>query len=217
MHVTDYLKFRSEMSKEIQSQVIAEYGQPAPEEDVLAYIDYLLVQETGSAGFPGFILLEAKSGVSISHVGVGGGSESGINLGIFTWVYWLIEMGIIGWASIDSAYKKTKELFCEHCNAWVGQGDHIGGVHLETINLAVELTQRRDFAGLAKMLRHDTSLPSAEFYTRTCKTCNIFPFYLTGYAVSSGNKGQTQSKLIIAQVLNSSERHALISELGMPD
>jgi hypothetical protein len=217
MHTADYFKFRSVLSEEIQNQVIAEYGQEAEKAEVQAFIDYILVEETGVPGFVGYIFLSAKEGVSISSVGPGSmGDDSGINLGAFTWVYWLVEIGIIAWASIDTGYKKTKELFCEHCDAWVAQGDHIGGVDFEMINMGVEMMKRRDFVGLVKMLSHDTRLPSYEFYIRTCKTCNTFPLYLTGFAISAGNKGQTQSKLFTVQQLNPSERYAVVSELGMP-
>lgn len=216
MHFADYLQFRNAMAKEVQSQVIAEYGEEAPKEDIQTFINYILVQETGLPGFIGYILLSAREGVSISSVGVGSSNDSGINLGAFTWLYWLVEMGIIAWASIDPAYKKTRDLFCEHCDTWVAQGDHIGGIRPESIDQGIELIKRRDFIGLVKMLRNDTVLPSFEFYIRTCKTCNTFPLYLTGFAVSSGKKGQTQSKLFTVQVLNSSERYSLVSEIGMP-
>lgn len=216
MHFVDYLQFRNSLAKEIQSQVVAEYGEPAPREDVQAYIDYIFVEETGTPGFVGFILLEAREGVSISHVGVPS-SGSDMNLGMFTWVYWLIEMGIIGWGSIDAAHKASRDLFCEHCDAWVAQGVHIGGMQIASTNQAIEFINRRDFVGLAGILRNDTVLPSVEFYTRTCKTCSTFPFYLTGTLISAGKKGQTQSKLFTVQVLNSSERFALATELASPN
>jgi len=217
MHFFDYLQFRNALGKEIQAQVIAEYGEAAPKENVQAFIDYVLVEETGLPGLVGFILLEAREGVSISSVGPGSMSnDSGINLGAFTWLYWLVEISIIGWASIDPAYKTTRELFCEHCNEWVAQGDHIGGIQPGTVNQAVELIKGRNYVGLAGILRHDTVLPSIEFYTRTCKTCNTFPFYLTGHAISSAGKGQTRSKLFTVQILNSLERQDLTTELGLP-
>jgi hypothetical protein len=215
MHIADYLKFRSVLSKEIQNQVIAEYGQEAEKSEVQAFIDYILVEETGTPGFVGYILLSAKEGVSISSVGPGSMGDDGVNLGAFTWVYWLIEIVIIAWISIAAAYGKTKEPFCEHCDAWVAQGDHIGGIGAEAIHQGMELFNRRDFVGLLRMLREDTEAPSVEFYIRTCKTCSTFPTYLTGVAISL-HKGQPRSKLLMAQALNSSERHAVISELGMP-
>lgn len=210
MHFFDYLQFRNSAAKEIQAQVIAESGETAPEENVQAYIDYVLVEETGFSGLIGFFLLEAKEGVSISRVGVGG-SDNGINLGAITWLYWLAEMGLIGWMSVAPSYKLTKDLFCEHCDTWVAEGEHIGGVQPELFKQAVELIRYKDFVGLAQMLRSDTSLPSIEFYKRTCKTCNTFPLYITASVISSGKQGQVQSKLIMAQALTSSERFTLLS------
>jgi len=214
MHYFDYLKFRSDGAREIQAQVVAEYGEPAADEDVEAYIDYILVEETGFPGFPGFFLLEAREGVSISEVGPASGSRSPLNLGMFTWVYWLVELVFIGGAAIGTAYGKSKEMFCEHCDAWVPEGDHIGGLQPEAIDRAVELIKRRDFAGLAQLLRIDTTLPSVEFYTRTCRTCTTFPFYLTAFVISPGRQGQTQSKQLMVQTLTSSERFALTSALN---
>ena len=214
MHFVDYLQFRIATTQDIQAEVAGEYGEAAPNENVQAFIDDRLVEETGISGFIGFILLEAKKGVSISHVGPGS-NGSGINLGVFTWVYWLIEIGIIGWISVDSAYKKAVDLFCEHCDVWIEKGDHIGGVEIDVVNQAVDLIKQRDFVGLMKMLRDDTEAPSVEFYARTCKTCNTFPLYLNGLAVSLNRRGQPQSKLFTVQVLNSSERLAVTSELKM--
>jgi hypothetical protein len=216
LHFFDYLQFRNNLAKEIQAEVMAENGEYAPNEEVQAYIDYLLSEETGMPGFIGYVLLEAKQGVSISHVGVGS-SDSGINLGVFTWLYWLVEMGFIFWTSIESSYKKARDLFCEHCNAWVPDGSHIGGVQIDNAKPIFELLNQRNFSGAVSMLRKNTSLPSIEFYTRTCNTCSTFPFYLSGYALSSGSKGQTQSKLLLVQTLNATERFALISELKQPN
>lgn len=212
LHFFDYLQFRNQMTKDIQAQVIAEYGEAAPKENVQAYIDYLFVEETGVPGFIGFILLQAKEGVSISNVGPGSsGSEQ--NLGAFTWVLWLVEMGFIFWGSTESAYKKAKDLFCERCNAWIPEGDHIGGVQKESINQVIDLVRRRDFVHMLELLQKDTVFPSLEFYTRTCKTCNASLLYLTGSVISSAGQGQAQNKLVIVQALNSSERFALLSEL----
>ncbi|HET9911443.1 MAG TPA: hypothetical protein VFQ13_06095 [Anaerolineales bacterium] len=216
MHFFDYLQFRNSAAKEIQAQVISESGEAAPDENVQAYIDYVLVEETGFSGFIGFFLLEAKEGISISRVGVGG-SDNGINLGALTWLYWLAEMGFIGWMSVAPSYKLTKDLFCEHCDTWVAEGEHIGGVQPELFKQAIELIKCKDFAGLAQMLQNDTSLPSVEFYKRTCKTCNTFPFYLTASVISSGKQGQVQSKLIMVQALTSSERFTLLSTIERKD
>ena len=213
MHFVDYLQFRSRVAKQIQAQVIAEYGEPAMDEKVQAYIDSVLVKQTGMSGFIGFFLLEAKQGVSISSL-ESGNNGSGMNLGVFTWLYWLVEMGFIGGVSISSAYKIAKSLFCEHCDAWVAEGQHIGGVKPELLNQTVEFIKSRDFHSLTGMLRDNTQLPSIEFYTRTCKTCNTFPFYLTGFVISPGRQGRTQSKVFMVQVLNSSERFALTSALA---
>jgi len=208
----DYLQFRRNMEKAVQSQALAEYGETPSKEEAQAFIDYVLIQETGSSGFIGFILLRAKEGVSISEVGR---SSSATNLGVvFTWVFWLVEMAFIGGPVIASSYSKTRDLFCEHCDAWVAEGEHIGGIELKSMQDAVALIKRSDIASFARLLRGDATLPSVEFHTRTCKTCNTFPLYLTGSVISSGRQGQTQSKLIMIHALTSSERFALTSELA---
>ncbi len=216
MHFFDYLKFRSSLAKEIQQRMVSEEGQAAPEENVQAFIDYILVEETHFPGFLGFILLEAKEGMSISEVGPTS-SDSSLNLGAFTWLLWLVEMVIIGGISIASAHKVTRDLFCEHCDSWVPDQEHIGGVKPELFNQVSERLQCRDFAGLAQMLQLDTGLTSLEFYTRTCKTCNTFPFYLMGFVVSPGKQGQPQSKLFMAQTLTPSERFTFTSALAAPN
>jgi hypothetical protein len=212
MHIADYIQFRIDAANEIQKQVVAQYGQRAPDANVQAYIDELLIQETGAPGFIGYILFAAKQGVSISHVGVGS-SDSGINLGPLTWLYWLAELGLIGWMTI-STYKTAQQPFCEHCDTWLPAPVHVGGMTIEVFKNAVNLIKTSDYANFAAMLTKGTRLPSMEFYTRSCKTCNIGPFYFTGYVVSQGKKGQTVSKLVVAQELQPSQRFALTNALN---
>jgi len=215
MFFFDYLQFRRTLGKTVQEQAFAEYGESPSKEETQTFIDYVLIQETGSSGFIGFILLRAKEGISISEVGRS--SSSATNLGMFTWVFWLVEMGFIGGPVIASSYNKTRDLFCEHCDTWVADGEHIGGIELKSMQDAVALIKRSDIASFARLLRTDAPLPSIEFYTRTCKTCNTFPLYLTGSVISSGRQGQTQSKLILMYALTSSERFVLTSELAAQD
>jgi len=212
MFFFDYLQFRRNMAKFIQSQALADYGESPSKEKTQVFIDYILLQETGSSGFIGFILLRAKDGVSISEVGRG--NSSATNLGIFTWLFWLVEMAFIGGPAIATSFGKTKDLFCEHCDAWIAEGEHIGGIEPKAMQDVVALIKHSDMAGFIRMLRSDTLLPSVEFYIRACKTCNIFPLHLVGSVISSGRQGQTQSKLILMHALTSSERFALTSELN---
>ncbi len=216
MHFFDYLQFRNSLAKVIQQRAIAANGTAAPEENVQAYIDYLLAEETNFPGFLGFVLLEAKEGMTISEVGAGSHGTP-LNLKAFTWLLWFVEMCLIGGIAMGAAYKIAKDLFCEQCDTWVPQQEHVGGVKPEFLDQAVERIKCRDFAGLAQMLQLDSGFPSVEFYTRTCKTCNTFPFYLMGFGVSAGRKGQTQSKLLVGQVLTASERFAFTSALAAPN
>ena len=59
-------------------------------------VEYGLREETGFGGLPGYLLFSARQGLTL-------GKEfgAGVNLGpFFTWVYWLLELGIIGWITV---------------------------------------------------------------------------------------------------------------------
>lgn len=90
-HYTRYIGFQVKASMEVFSGL-----SEATEEENLQvtkpFLDYTLEEETGHSGFLGYILYEAKEGATIGRLF----RSSSFNLGpVLTWLYWLMEFGII--------------------------------------------------------------------------------------------------------------------------
>lgn len=106
-HYTDYLAFRLTLASKMNQQIEQETGKPEPAV-ADAFVDYALKQETGHTGPIGFILYQAKAGISIGRWY----SDRKLNVGpFFTWVFWLVEFAIVGFmttALLSSSSKSTR-------------------------------------------------------------------------------------------------------------
>jgi len=125
-HYTDYLTFRFMVASAMDQELVKETGKSEPEvADV--FVDYALSQETGHTGLIGYFLYQAKTGVSIGRWY----SDQEVNLGpIFTWLYWLVELSIIGFMTVAMVKPTSNKPFCEHCYNWYGKERHVGGFGL---------------------------------------------------------------------------------------
>lgn len=132
------------------------------------FVDYALEKETGHPGFVGYVLYKADQGVSIGRVF----RSNALNLGpIVTWLYWLVELGIIGFITVFMSRDISKKPFCETCNSWYPGKKHIGGIpavkELEIMNLI----KLNDYSGVGQALEENADVPSTEFYLQSCPTC----------------------------------------------
>lgn len=113
VHVVDYARFRSELGGAYSGQ-----NPKASAAEVAGAVDEILVEETGEAGFRGFLEIAARNGVSIKHLGA---ADRGHTLtGLGAWLLWLGEL--LGAAGIAGfmARSRAKEPFCEDCEIWHG-------------------------------------------------------------------------------------------------
>ncbi len=133
---------------------------------------YALKEETGQSGFLGYMLLEAKIGVTIGKVT----SSSSINLGpIFTWVYWLVELGLIIGIMYTSTKNKDSDALCEKCQDWITPKEHLGGVEEENFQKLQDFIAEKDFTAASLLLSPSTGIPSIEVYAKSCScpTCDL--------------------------------------------
>lgn len=94
-HYTGYLTFRILLSSEMNKEIVSSTGESQAGVANI-FVDYALEQETGHTGFTGYMLYKAEEGVSIGRWY----SMNKTNLGpIGTWVYWFLELGLIGWVT----------------------------------------------------------------------------------------------------------------------
>ena len=130
-----------------------------------ATLDYALTEETGRTGFLGYMLLEAKVGVTIGKVT----SSSSINLGpIFTWVYWLVELGLIIGIMYTLTKNKERDALCEQCEGWITPKEHLGGVEEQDFQSLQDLIATKNFSAAGQLLSPSTGIPSIEVYAKSC-------------------------------------------------
>ena len=131
--------------------------------------EYTIKQETGYSGFLGYILLKAQQGVSIGKIF----SSNKLNLGpIFTWLYWLIEIGVICFITINVSKQALKKPFCEFCNSWYEENKYIGSVHNAQQAEFLDQIERKDFANTGAMLVENAESPSLELHLQYCNSCD---------------------------------------------
>ncbi len=172
-------------------------------------VNYALEKDTGYPGFVGYVLFKAKQGVSIGRVF----RSDSLNLGpVFTWLYWLAELGAITYITIFKGKEIASKQFCEFCNSWYAGKKHIGGVPAAKAAEIVNLIKQNDYVGVGKALEENPEMPSAEFYLQSCTSCDKNISFLSVTKVSRRN-----GKLIFTDILNTSlkprESKLLVQEI----
>jgi hypothetical protein len=207
-HWINYATFRGQFLYEMHQQILEETGRS---ELIVAnvMVDYALKQETGFTGFPGYLLFTARQGVT-----VGKSFGPGLNLGpFFTWVFWLLELGIIGWTTVRRGRRAAGRPFCETCRRWYGREHHLGGVSAARAEVLTQLLERRDFSRVGPLLEADAEMPSLEVYSQSCGTCSSSDSWLALKQVSLGQNGKLNFKPGARISIRPHEKDELLREL----
>jgi hypothetical protein len=209
-HYTRYMGFQVKASLEIFSGL-----SEATEEENLkvtrAFLDYALEEETGHSGFLGYMLYEAKTGVSIGRLS----RSSSSNLGpVLTWLYWLMEFGIILGVTFQKGKKLIHRPFCESCGNWYGAEKHLGGTATANESLVLDLIRQKDFAGLGKLIEKNAEVPSLELYYQGCQICGQSQSQLVVRHALQNGKGVLQFSDAAQMVLQPRESTLLLSQLS---
>ena len=183
---------------------------PAMDEDNLkvakAVVDYALEQETGRSGFVGYMLFKAKQGVSIGRFY----SSNRLNLGpILTWVYWLLEFGIILWLTTSIGKKETLIPVCNACGNPYGREKHLGGVVNQKESILLDLIKRRIFVEAATLIEENADLPSTELYVQGCEKCKKGTSQLIVRRAYRGARGTLQFTDVLQIALQPTEKRLL--------
>lgn len=211
LHFTQYLMFRAEV-KDLMVETMVEQGMEANPEIANVLVDYALEEETGSTGFGGYILYEAKIGISIGRAF----SSSEFNLGPgLTWIYWLIELGIIAYLCISPVKDITRQPFCETCDKWYGKEKHLGGKPNANSAILTRLIEIKDYSGLGRELEKETNLPSVELYVRDCATCTTSASLLSLKRISQGAKGTLRYEPFLQIFISASDKARIL--MGMAE
>ena len=176
-----------------------------------AFLDYALKEETGHPGFVGYILYKANEGVSIGRLS----RSSSLNLGpVLTWLYWLLELGIILGLTIQKARKPIGASFCESCGSWYDGERHLGGTASANESFLLDLIRQKDFAGLRKLMEPNAEVPSLEVYFQGCQVCGKSQSQLVVRRAFQGAKGALQFMDASQTILQPAESLLLVSQLS---
>jgi hypothetical protein len=138
--------------------------------------DYVYEEETGRTGFVGYVLFKASQGVLIGRMFRG----SALHLNsIFTWLYWILELGVITFIMAYISREISKQPFCENCKTWYTGKRHIGGARLAKELEIRNFIKLHDYAALGNMLEENVDVPGLEFYLQACTTCEKSDSFLT--------------------------------------
>lgn len=152
-------------------------------------IDYALRQETGHDGFFGYLIYKAQQGMSIGKFY----SSNRLNLGFtLTWVYWMLEFGIILWITTSMGKSEARIPVCEICGSRIGREKHLGGTVSANEPLMLDLIQRREFAELGKLIEENADVPSTELYLKRCESCEKGNSYVAIRRAFRSNAGALQ-------------------------
>lgn len=203
----NYLTFRAQASEILVKKLTAEYGKP--DNNVANQIvDSFLEKETGYSNFLGYVLLQAKNGISIGHLF----SSSYSNIGpFFTWIYWLIEIVIIFGMGIGSAKNTASQPFCEMHDRWYESEQHIGGVEISKSKNLFDFIKQKDFFTLGRILEKNTDMPSIEIYIQNCKNCNVNTWLLVKQVYVS-KTGKVVFNNILQTTITPLQKNELIRE-----
>lgn len=198
----EYVGFRAD----IRQYINEEYGQQ-DQADIDAFIDDVLIEETGTTGFAGFFLFTSKEGVTLSRAGFSSGG--GINLGeIGSYIYYLIELIIILVAAIGPARKTALQPFCETCDVWYGNEQFIGGAPLDQTETVSAMLDSGQFNDLGTRLGA-VMPPSVSLFSRICENCRATGTHLALKRITLNRKGQKEIKVLKEGLITSSQFAAL--------
>ena len=187
-HYGRYVALQSQTFLELSSRQ-AENTSPISAGGAKFILDYALLKATGHSGFLGYMLYKAQQGVSLSRLVSG----SHTNLGpFFTWIYWLLEFGLIVWVIVNTGRKEILIPVCEVCGSRFGKEQHLGGTSPANESLMMELIHRREFSELVKLIDKNADVPSTELYLQRCGTCGKGNSYVTVRHAFKSSRGALQ-------------------------
>lgn len=117
-----------------------------------------LVQQTGQAGFVGYILWIGQSGLPVLRVGQGAGF---VPMGsVLTWIYLVAEIVVILFLVIPPARQQAERPFCETCQRWLGEPKLLGTLGVKRGEEILGYIQNGQFTRLGEELQRNPAMPN---------------------------------------------------------
>lgn len=175
-----------------------------------AVVDYALQEETGHSGFIGYMLLRANEGISIGRFY----SSRRVNLSsALTWLYWILEFGIILGVTFSMGRRLSSKPFCESCGNWYDGEKHLGGTAAANESSVLDLIRQKGFVELGELLEENAEVPSVEMYLEGCRECDKGPSRLIVRRASLDPKGRLQFTDASQTVLPPGEGAQLLDQI----
>ena len=207
----EYLAFRSD----VRGVIMEEMGAGSGEADSVAadqFVDLVLEAEVGRGGVPGFVLLSAREGMEIGRFGRG----QMLNIGqTLTWIYWLVEIGLIALIAAGVAMDEAGKPFCTAHDRWYEPNELVGGVEPEQADTAMHLLQTGQYVELGEMMDPEAPAPGLAFYAASCRDCLTSEPVLTVTALSVDSRQRVKSKDLAKQAV-SPQAHAALWQAVRP-
>ncbi len=199
----NYLAFRQNVFKEIDKE-FAQVDQVTANQ----LTDRFLQEKTGVTGFWGYLKYSAQQGgqiIIISH------PSEAIRLNeTFTWLYWLLELGLIEGTAIAIAHSAASEPFCESCQKWYGDKQWIGSVESNSANNFLNILESKNFTHAGEFVDGRQiprrSVPRLDVYLQRCPSCQISDCVLMVSKISLASGRKVQSKQILTGMLSPVEK-----------
>ena len=203
-----YINFQQETEKIMER----EYN-VTDKSQAKAQINAFLQQKTGSSGFVGFLKMSAKEGTTISRRGSTVKIQDN-----FTYLLWLIELGIVGFLAASIPFGAAKKPFNEEGNEWYGEKQWIGSTSQESQDELIRLLNMDDIAGASALLSSETDLtiPRIDVYSQSCASAPLSDSVITVSSVFTNSKKQNEAKDILSGLVTESQRLRLIPQIAAP-
>lgn len=170
MNGFDYWNFRRVVAGELRQAysedlqiALAESEEGVTEEDLLGLaIDTILIEETGQAGFIGYLQFTAQQGMELSQSSSGGIPVSGIGM----WIYRALELTVIAGVSTAAGLRAAKEPFCESSDRWYGYPQRVGNVTDDRSEAFMGFLDSNNYVKAGELINPDLDIPvpSLEVY-----------------------------------------------------
>ncbi len=209
--VSDYFYFRHISTQQLAAD--AAYLGMTPSD----LLDELLILETGSGGFLGFLKIHAREGITISQVA--DPIDEGIVItGAWVYVYHLVEAALIIGITTAIAVDAARQPYCAHCRNWIEKHIRLGHVaneqsaefrealRLGSVNSVVNLLQKDQYPGP----------PYLDVVLGRCENSASCEGVLTLRQTSKGRYGSSSHKILDRYLVSPREADYLVNATRSP-
>jgi hypothetical protein len=170
--------------------------------------DEYMKSEYGATGFEAELKFRSEAGMNIGRPGRGGEEKKPLISGTGMYVYWLLELGIIGVMGVLPAAAQAKSLFCEPCGAWYGSRPALG-VALDRAPAAAAALEKKDWAAFAACVGTGGVLSLEK-----CPACEKSPIGVVLETVVAGQKGKEVRSRLHESLLSREDANALLAAVA---